>query len=147
MKKIIMILGLMLSISTSFAFTGRESINQQALFAFKTEFNGATNAAWTAGSDFYKVEFTMNGNRLFAYYNKSGEFMAVTCYISSFQLPHYLQRKLKNSWSNYWISNLFKISNHDETSYYVTLENADSKIVLKSDDGSKWTVFQKTEKI
>jgi hypothetical protein len=62
-------------------------------------------------------------------------------------LPHYLQKRLKRSLSNYWISDLFEITNHDETSYYVTLENADSKIVLKSENGSDWMVFQRIEKI
>ena len=147
MKKITMILALVLTISTSFAFTGKETINKQALYAFKTEFAGATDAAWTVGSDFYKVTFTMNEQKLFAYYDMSGEFMAVTHYISSFQLPLYLQSSLKKSYGNYWISDLFKIANHDETSYYVTIETADSKIVLKSDDGRNWAVFQKSEKI
>jgi hypothetical protein len=147
MKKITMILALVLTISTSFAFTGKEAINQQAVYAFKTEFAGATDAAWTIGSHFDKVTFTMNKQILFAYYNKSGEFMAVTQYISSLELPRYLQRSIKKSYGNYWISDLFKITKHDETSYYVTLENADSKIVLKSDNGSSWAVFQKSEKI
>ena len=147
MKKIIMILAMVLTISSSFAFTGEETINNRALNAFRTEFAGATDAAWTIGNDYYKVTFTMNEQKLFAYYNKSGEFMAVTRYISSLQLPLYLQKSLKKSYSNYWISDLFKIGNHDQTSYYVTVESADSKIVLKSDDGSKWTVFQKSEKI
>jgi hypothetical protein len=147
MKKIIMILALAFTVSTSFAFTGREAINKQALYAFKTEFAGVTDAAWAVGDNFYKVTFTMNGQTLFAYYNTSGEFLAVTRYISSFQLPHYLQKRLKRSLSNYWISDLFEITNHDETSYYVTLENADSKIVLKSENGSDWMVFQRIEKI
>jgi len=147
MKKIIMILALVLTVSTSFAFTGKETINRHALNAFNTEFAGATDAAWTIGSGFYRVTFTMDEQKLFAYYNKSGEFMAVTHYISSLQLPRYLQSSLKKSYSNYWITDLFKIANHDATSYYVTIENADSKIVLESHDGSSWAVFQKSEKI
>jgi hypothetical protein len=142
-----MILVGVLTVSTSFAFTDKETINKQALYAFKTEFAGATEAAWKVNSDFYKVTFTMNEQKLFAYYNKSGEFMAVTSNISSLQLPVYLQRSLKKFISNYWISDLFTITNHDETSYYVTLETADLKIVLRSDNGSHWSVFQKSEKI
>src|SRR6266404_7062789 len=144
MKKITMILALALAVSTSFAFASKEAINKQALNAFNTDFAGVTDAAWTVGDGFYKVTFTMNEQTVFAYYNKSGEFLAITRYISSFQLPHYLQSKLKRSYSNYWISDLFEIANHDATSYYVTLENADSKIVLKSEDGSNWMVFQKS---
>jgi hypothetical protein len=147
MKKIIMILALVLSVSTSFAFTGKDAINRQALYAFNTEFSGASDVAWTVANDFYRVAFTLNEQKLFAYYNKSGEFIAVSRYISSFELPRYLQRSLKKSYSNYWISDLFKIANHDAISYYVTVENADSKIVLKSDDGSNWSVFEKIEKI
>ena len=146
MKKIMMTLALALTLSTMYAFTGEEAINKQALNAFKTEFASATDAAWTVGSDYYKVTFTMNDQKLFAYYSMNGEFMAVTRFISSFQLPLNLQSSLKRSNTNYWITDLFEMANHDGTSYYVTLETADSKIVLKSTDGSDWSVFQKSKK-
>ena len=73
-----MMLALVLTIGTSFAFTGEEAINKQALNAFKKEFAGATDAAWTVGNNFYKVEFSLNDQKLFAYYNSQGEFLAVT---------------------------------------------------------------------
>ena len=147
MKKIITILALVLTVSTTFAFTGGEMVNKQVMSTFKTEFVGASDATWTASSNFYKVAFTINGERLFAYYNKSGEFIAVSRNISSMTLPGSLKKSLKKLMSNGWISDLFEISNYDETSWYVTLETADSKIVLKSDNGGNWTVFQKVEKM
>jgi hypothetical protein len=146
MKKIMMTLALALTLGTMYAFTGEEAINKQALNAFKTEFASATDADWTVGNDYYKVTFTMNDQKLFAYYSMKGEFMAVTRFISSFQLPLNLQSSLKRSYTNYWITDLFEMANHDGTSYYVTLETADSKIVLKSTDGSDWSVFQKSKK-
>jgi hypothetical protein len=145
MKKIMMTLALALTLSTMYAFTGEEAVNKQALNAFKTEFASATDAAWTVGNDYYKVTFTMNEQKLFAYYSMNGEFMGVTRFISSFNLPINLQSSLKKSYSNYWISDLFEMANHDGTAYYVTLETADSKIVLRS-DGSDWSVFQKSKK-
>jgi hypothetical protein len=33
-----------------------------------------------------------------------------------------------------------------QTSYYITVENADSKVVLKSDDFADWTSFKKEKK-
>jgi hypothetical protein len=72
--------------------------------------------------------------------------MAVTRYISSIQLPLNLQSNLKKSYSNYWISDLFEIASNDGTAYYVTLENADTKIVLKSTGGTDWSVFEKSKK-
>jgi hypothetical protein len=146
MKKMMMMLAMVVTLTTTYAFTGEETINKQALKAFKTEFSCATDAAWTVGKDYYKVTFTMNAQKLFAYYSTTGEFMAVTRFISSFNLPINLQSSLKKSYSNYWISDLFEMANPDGTAYYVTLETADSKIVLKSTDGNKWTLYQKTQK-
>lgn len=144
MKKIIIILGLVLTVSTSFA--GVETVSSQALNTFNTEFAGATDVVWTIGNGLYKVSFTMNDQKLFAYYNKSGDFIAVTRNISSVQLPVNLKRSLKKVLGNSWVSDLFEITNSEKTSWYVTLETADSKLVLKSDNGGRWTVFQKIEK-
>jgi hypothetical protein len=147
MKKITIILALVLTVSTSFAFSGPEAVNSQALTTFNSEFVGATEASWTVSQNFYKVTFTMNEQIWFAYYNKSGEFMAVTKNISSVKLPTNLKKSLKKFLSNSWITDLFEVTNFDETSWYVTLETADSKIILKSDNGGKWTTFQKTERL
>jgi hypothetical protein len=135
-----------LTLSTSFAFTGEKSISKKAVNAFKTEFAGATNAAWTAADDYYKVTFNLGDQQLFAYYSTLGEFMGVTRYISSFNLPLNLQSSLKKSSSNSWITDLFEIANQEGTSYYVTLETAASKIILKSTDGGNWMVYQKVQK-
>ena len=146
MKKILVILTLVLTVSTSFAGTGEEAVSKKAINAFKTEFTGATDAAWTAGTNYYKVAFTLNDEKLFAFYNTDGEFVAVTRYISSFQLPLYLQTSLKKSYNNYWITDLFEVANNDDTNYYVTLETADAKIILRSSDGRFWTTYQKSKK-
>src|SRR4030095_4302922 len=111
MKKIIMVLTMALTLSTSFAFTGEESISKKAVKAFKTEFAGASNAAWTAANNYYKVTFNLGDQQLFAYYSTSGEFMSVTRYLSPFNLPLNLHGSLKKSWSNYWITDLFEIAN------------------------------------
>ena len=144
MKKIITMLAPTLTL-TSFAFAG-ETINKQALNAFQTEFAGATDIAWKVGSSYYEVAFTINHQRLFAFYNDRGEFMAVTRFISPTQLSNYLRKSLKRSYSNFWISDLFEIRHADDKSYYVTLENADTKIILKSINGSRWSLYNKIDK-
>jgi hypothetical protein len=147
MKKITIILAMALTASTAFAFTGGETVNNQALNTFNADFVQATDATWTGSKDFDKVTFTMNDQQLVAYYTKAGEFMAVTRNISSVQLPAKLKKTLKNLMSSYWITDLFEITNNlDETSWYVTLETADSRTILRSNNGGKWTVFQKTDK-
>ena len=146
MKKIITILALVLTVSTSFAFTGPESVSRQALNTFSSDYAGATDEIWTINKDFYQVAFTLDGKRMFAFYNKSGDFIAITHNISSVQLPGGLKKSLKKLMGNRWITDLFEVSHDNETSWYVTLETADQKIILKS-NGGNWRIYQNVAKM
>jgi hypothetical protein len=61
-------------------------------------------------------------------------------------LPVTLQTALKKSYEAYWISDLFELSDENGTSYYVTVENGDAKVTLKSTQTNQWTVYQKSRK-
>ena len=143
----IMMLAMVFTLSTMYAFTGEEAVSKQAVSNFTTQFKGATAPNWTAGKNYYKVAFSLNAQKLFAYYNIDGDFIAVSRYISSFQLPLYLQTSLKNDYSKYWVTDLFEMADNNETTFYVTVENADAKIVLKSTDGKAWSVFDRSKKV
>jgi hypothetical protein len=73
--------------------------------------------------------------------------IAMTRFISSLDLPLSLQTNLKKEYGNYWISDLFELSNSEGTSYYITLENADTKVVLKSGGNENWNTYRKSTKI
>jgi hypothetical protein len=139
-------LAMMLTLTTTWAFTGEKSINQAALTAFKTEFAGATDATWYADNEYYKVTFTLNDQRMFAYYSTDGEFIAVARYISSVQLPLFLQKNLRKFYRNAWVSDLYEVATKSRTNYYVTLENAETKTVLKSVNSREWSLYQKDKK-
>ena len=100
-----------LVVSTCFAAVEPGTVNNQALNTFSSEFSGATNTTWTINKNFYQVTFTMDGQQMFAYYNKSGEFIAVSQNISSVELPNSLKKGLKKAMSNRWITDLFEITN------------------------------------
>ena len=157
MKKIIMTLAIAMSTLGAFAGTafgnpthakteGEENISPKVLQAFKSEFNTAKEVEWTAGSNYYKAAFMYNNKHVFAYYNTEGELIGLTRYISPVDLPLSLQSSLKKIYADYWISDLFEVAKNDGTGYYITLENADSKIILEASDGSEWNVYQKIRK-
>lgn len=143
MKK--MILTLAIAVSTLSAFAGDDNVNQKALDAFKTEFATAKEVEWSVGSNYYKATFNYNGKYVFAYYNENGEMLGLSRYLSPVDLPLALQNNLKKNYEGYWVSDLFEAAKNDATNYYITLENADTKIVLKS-SGNGWTVHNKTKK-
>jgi len=144
MKK--MILTLAVALSTLCSFAGEENVSARVLDAFSTQFNSATEVKWTSGSNFYKAAFVFNGQHVFAFYSTDGELMGLTRYISSLDLPVALQAGLKKDYPNHWIADLFEVSNGEGTNYYITMETADSRIVLKSSSSNDWTVYQKLTK-
>ena len=143
MKK--MILTLAITIASLSSFASDKNVNQKVLDAFKSEFTTAKEVEWTTESDYYKATFNYNGKYVFAYYSQDGEFLGLTRYLSPADLPIMLQNNLKKNYEGYWVSDLFEASKNDGTSYYITVENADTKIILKSADNS-WSTFSKIKK-
>ena len=138
---------LAIAISSITAFASDKNVNSNVLTAFNKEFAGVKNVQWSSTNDYYKADFIFNGQNVNAYYKIDGEFIALTRNISSLELPITLQTNLKNNYQSYWISDLFEVSSDEGTSYYITLEKADAKLVLKSDGAGKWSSFQKMSKI
>jgi hypothetical protein len=147
MKKMMLALGLILTMAASSAFAGEEKISSRVLESFKKEFSTAQEVSWDAGVNYYKATFKINGQNIFAYYTLDGELAGAARYISSLQLPINLLVNLKNDYSQYWISDLFEVNKNEGTHYYVKLENADTSIMLESTNGSKWKFYNKKRKI
>jgi hypothetical protein len=145
MKKMILILAV--AVSTLSAFAGEETVNSKVLNSFKAEFNAAKDVVWTTGANFYTASFIYNNKYINAFYDTEGGLIGITRYLSLLDLPMNLQITIKNNYGSYWVSDLFEVSKHESTSYYITLENADTKVVLKSYGGSDWSSFKKVKKI
>ena len=144
MKKIILTLAIAIS---SFAVFAREvNVNATVLNAFNREFTEATDVQWSTGESFYKATFVFNTQHVAAFYNVEGELLAMTRNITSLDLPMGLQTSLRKEYSEYWISDLFEVSNTEGTQYYITMEKADSKITLKSTGNGKWKNYKKVTK-
>ena len=144
MKKIIIMLAI--TISSLAVFAGEVNVNSKVLNSFSREFAGAKDVKWTTNETYSKASFVYNGQYVYAFYQLDGELMAMTRNISSLDLPIKLQSGLKKGYEGYWISDLFEISSSDGTSYYITMENANSKIVLKSTIDGSWKSFKKSAK-
>jgi hypothetical protein len=147
MKKMMMAMGLMLTMGITSVFAGEEKISPGVLESFKKEFSTAQEVSWVAGNNYYRAAFKINDQNIFAYYTLDEELAGVARYISSIQLPINLLANLKNDYGRYWISDLFEVSNSDGTHYYVTLENSEVSLILKSTNGSEWKFYNKKRKL
>lgn len=147
MKKTILSIAavLMMGISVFAAKDDEKDINQSIVRSFHQEFTNAKNIKWEQKTNFVKVQFSLNDQVLFAYYDNDGNLTAIVRNIVSDQLPISLLTNLKQEYTGYWISELFELAN-DETTYYVTLEDADKQIVLRSMGVNSWEVYSKKKK-
>ncbi len=147
MKKHFITLAIAMFVTVGSIFAnGTEEVNQRVVSAFNKEFKMAKDVEWQLSKDLFKATFKMNDQVLFAFFTKEGEMLAVSRNLSSDQLPIQLATGLKNNYEGFWISDLFELSSQNETGYYVTIENADQKIVLKSYGINGWQVYKKEKK-
>lgn len=141
-----MALGLMLTLSVSSVLAGNENVSPRILESFKKDFAAATDVSWDSGKNFIRASFTLGIQKVFAFYSEEGEMISVARYISTLQLPFRLFTNLKNQYSHYWISDVVEVNNEYGTKYYVTLENAETKLVLNSGISGSWSVHSKNKK-
>jgi len=139
---------LLLTLSASFAFSGTNGINDvnnEIRTSFKKDFRNAQLLSTESHKAFTKLNFKMDGLIMSAFYSEGGELLAVTHNILSTQLPINLMISLKNNYNSYWITELFEFTGDNDSCYYVSLENADSKVTLRS-NGDQWEVYSSVKK-
>jgi hypothetical protein len=144
MKKTL--LALVVLVSSLAVNAAGKNVNEKVLNAFKTEFTTASQVEWSTGPNYYKASFVFNDKHVFAFYNAEGRLLGLTRNITTSELPLKLQADLKKNYDTYWISDLFEAAREEGTSYYLTLEDADTRLVLKASADNSWTVYEKTKK-
>ena len=137
---------LVVSLGAVNANLGSEEVDARVLGAFKKEFATAKDITWTLAVNYYQASFVYNEQHITAYYNTEGELLGVARFISPVDLPLALQADLKKNYQPYWISNLFEAATSEGTTYYITIEDADQSIVLKSDNARDWDQYKKVKK-
>lgn len=145
MKPILIAVALLAGTFTkSFASDG-PIVEPVVLKSFHSTFANATEVDWSTSQDFYKAVFFLNGQYITAYYNPDGTMQALSRHISAATLPVILQTALKNDYKDQWVSDVLEVTNDGGVKYYVTMEDASQKIILKS-SSTTWSTFQKQRK-
>jgi hypothetical protein len=149
MNRLILSAAFALVLSTTYSFatpvSPADRTNGMIATSFRRDFRDAQVISTEEYANFTKLTFKMNAQVLFAFYSGSGELLAVTRNIPSSQLPVSLLMNLKKQLGNSWITELFEINSDAQHCYYVTLENADSKVTLRS-NGDSWDVYSNLKK-
>jgi hypothetical protein len=147
MKKTILAMAMMLMAGLTIAFAkDDERVNKEIKSSFNRDFVSAKDVSWNVQKDFIKATFKMNSQVMFAFYDETGSLLATARNIPSEQLPISLFSKMKKDYSDCWISELFEMDRDGQTSYYITLENADETLILNSTGFDEWSTYKRSRK-
>jgi hypothetical protein len=144
-NQIALTFALLLTLGVSTSFAANTTDNGGVNASFRKDFKQAELMSTDAGKDYTKFTFKMNGAILYAFYNENGELLALTHNIRSSELPITLLMQIKRDHSDCWISDCFEIATNGTTSYYITLENADKRLTLRS-NGNDWETYTRITK-
>lgn len=147
MKKLLSLsLAFTFFMATSFATEDRGAADKKVADAFTRHFAAAQSITWNKASDITTATFVLDGQYLAAHFSPDAKMLGVSRNIVSTELPLNLGHDLKSYVAKYWITDVFEYATPDSDAYYVTLENADYKLILKSDAGS-FVIYKKTSKV
>jgi hypothetical protein len=146
MKRILFSLTLVFSLISFNSFANDNKVSDAVLESFKSSFSNVSEVSWTVSENYYKASFAMGGRDVSAFYSHDGKMIAISRNVSSTELPILLQASLMKAAEGSWISDLFEVSSEDGTTYYATLENSETKTVLKATPLSGWQSYQKNRK-
>ena len=142
MKTLFISISLLVSSFFASATNTEPAISSSAISSFETAFAKATSVNWQDMGDLYKVSFQLDGVNTTAFYQPDGKFIGVTKNLSSEALPASLRKTLQKGLDKSWITDLIVLNNEEGTTYFVSVETADSKTVLKSVRNKRWAFLK-----
>lgn len=145
MKPFFILLILLSSFSGRAACNDDHDVMPQVLASFQNNFKDAREVHWQERRDFYRVEFMIGSQHFFAFYDKGGDMICTGRNLNFGQLPSMLQLQFWQRYDGYWITELFELSDEENTGYYIAVENAEYKVILQS-LGNSWTLVRKMKK-
>jgi hypothetical protein len=148
MKKKILILttSLVLTLFASYAKSNDGKIPKYMSSVFASDFSQAKNINWETYNGFYKASFMDMGITLYAFYTPDAEFMGLATNLPANKLPVALQTIVKEKYEGYWITDLFQYTVNSTPGFFITIENADRKIMLKAEAGENWSLYSEVKK-
>ena len=148
MKKLITLI-LILSVAT---------VNMQAAYnlpvsenikkSFSREFTNANQVTWSWLSEtgIYKAAFTFNGKEVNAYFDRDGEIIGTSRYISKQQMPLIVAQELEKQYKDYVVRTIIEHSAKDQTNYYITIEGSNAAAMIKATPSGSLSRFKKIKK-
>lgn len=143
MKKFMLATLITVTIGTSVLAADVSKVNFRVLNAFEAQFAGATDVNWTVTSDYTKVKFVLEGEKVEAFYNSNGDVIGTSRKTEFKRLPLTAIQKIKKNYAKYQVTETIEFELNGERRYYVSVENASDRKILEVSLYGQVSVFDK----
>ena len=138
MKKIFLSAAVILTMFSAAFANAPDKATDRASASFRKDFIKAATLHSEVINNHVRFTFQENNETRYAYYDFQGNLIGVVQHILTSSLPEDLQKDIKKHYTNYWVTELFQVTNENGLSYYIQLTNSEETIVLNSEDGFGW---------
>lgn len=148
MKKFKTVLTAIIMLFATSAFAaGGENVSPKVKAAFENDFSKASQVNWEKTSDFYFASFMLNGVRVDAAYDESGELVGTSRHISADQVPLSISLAISEKYAGYQVAKTaLELNFEGQTRYYIAVENEKLSVKLKCLSNGDLEVESKTKK-
>jgi len=146
MKKLLMA-ALLAVVLTGSAFAKETSIvNSAVATTFGYEFKKASAVTWSTTTNYVKATFTLDNERMEAYYNYDGDKIGTSKAFNVEELPLGAKRALAKKYEGFTIKQAIEFAGIDETAYFIFAENEKESVILKVNGTGGLSTYKRTKK-
>lgn len=147
MKKIILALAVIISLTSTAVAAGKNSISESVLRSFNKEFSTATNVNWEeVGYGLSHATFVYNNIAVEAFFTGDGVLLATGRAIDKNSLPLLLSRNINRRFPDANIVNVVEFTYENELQYLITVDGQKSKQTLRVYSNGDFDIFRKEKK-
>lgn len=143
MKKFILATLITVTIGSSVLAADVSKVSFRILNAFEAQFAGATDVNWTVTADYTKVKFTMEGEKVEAFFSSNGDVIGTSRKTEFKRLPLSAIQKIKKVYAKYQVTETIEFELNGERKYYVSVESETDRKILEVSFYGQVSVFDK----
>lgn len=145
MKKFILATLITVTMGSSVLAADVSKVSFRVLNAFEAQYAGATDVNWTVTENYTKAKFTMEGEKVEAFFSSNGEVIGTSRKTEFKRLPLSAIQKIKKSYGKYQVTETIEFELYGERKYYVSVENESDRKILEISLYGDVAVFDKNK--
>ncbi|MFN3665620.1 MAG: hypothetical protein ACK4S0_05645 [Sediminibacterium sp.] len=146
MKKLFILTLALIALGTSAFADTNKKVSYNGASHFTSNYTGAKEVSWSADANYEKVSFMENGIKKEVFYTHQGELIGSAKAFAFDKLPKAVLQTIttKYTYPEFQLEDIIEFENAEgETSYFVSMDKSDMKLVLEITTYGQVSVFSK----